>query len=92
MYSFLVIRYAYVVLVKKIQPNDVHHILFRTRFFVFAKFNLRNGSDMDVHRIYYLNSCSLVQVYFKLRTPRCYMCYRPRATSILHCYQTVFGS
>jgi len=52
MYSFLVKIYVYAFLVKKCVAHDVHHLLFKTRFFVLTKFSMPNVSHIDAHRIY----------------------------------------
>jgi len=39
-------------LVKRYVAHDVHQFLFSTRFFVFTKFIILNGSHIDAHRIY----------------------------------------
>jgi len=63
MYFFLVTIYVYTFLVKKIcstycPPAATY------RFFVFMKFNMRNGNHMDAHMICDLRVVQFVQVYF----------------------------
>jgi len=47
---------------KRYAAHDIHQLLFKIGFFVFTKFSMPNGIQMDAHRIYDLTvfTCSTV--------------------------------
>jgi len=46
--------------------HNVHQSLFRTRFIILTKFNMLNGSHMDLHIIYHLTVVHLFEWIFNL--------------------------
>jgi len=64
MYSFLVIRNVYTFLVKKLFNPLCPPV--KTRFFVFTKFSMPNGSHMDAHRIFDQTVVHLFKCILKL--------------------------
>jgi len=59
--------------------HNLRQLLIRTRFFVFTKFSMHNGSHMDAHRIYDLTVVHRFKC-FLTKGLALFMWYRPHAT------------